>query len=156
MKKGMNNKGFSLVELIVVIAIMAVLVGVLAPQFLRYVERSRLQKDNQAIGEIANAAKSALAQENVNDEVGVTTITYSYSTSIPGFDITAPTGATSVNLFKSEMTSTVGTQVKINSKSYKSPSNVRIEINNSASGVSVNAVNYIENAGSTPIASKGL
>ncbi len=155
MKKGMNNKGFSLVELIVVIAIMAVLVGVLAPQFLRYVERSRLQKDNQAIGEIANAAKSALAQENVNDEVGVTTITYSYSASIPGFDINAPTGSTS-NLFKSEMTSTVGTQVKINSKSYKSPSNVRIEINNSASGVSVNAINYIENAGSTPIASKGL
>ncbi|HKM34419.1 MAG TPA: prepilin-type N-terminal cleavage/methylation domain-containing protein, partial [Lachnospiraceae bacterium] len=28
----MNNKGFSLVELIIVIAIMAVLVGILAPQ----------------------------------------------------------------------------------------------------------------------------
>ena len=31
MKKKMNNKGFSLVELIVVIAMMAVLIGVLAP-----------------------------------------------------------------------------------------------------------------------------
>ena len=41
----MNNKGFSLVELIIVIAIMAVLVGVLAPQFLRYVERGRQSKD---------------------------------------------------------------------------------------------------------------
>lgn len=28
-----NNKGFSLVELIIVIAIMAILAGVLAPQF---------------------------------------------------------------------------------------------------------------------------
>ena len=45
--KKMNNKGFSLVELIVVIAIMAVLVGVLAPQFIKYVERSRVSTDMQ-------------------------------------------------------------------------------------------------------------
>ena len=30
-----NNKGFSLVELIIVIAIMAILAGVLAPQFVK-------------------------------------------------------------------------------------------------------------------------
>ncbi len=48
MKKA-NNQGFSLVELIIVIAIMAVLVGVLAPQFIRYVERSRTQKDASAV-----------------------------------------------------------------------------------------------------------
>lgn len=41
-----QNKGFSLVELIIVIAIMAVLVGFLAPQFLKYVEKSR---DSKAI-----------------------------------------------------------------------------------------------------------
>lgn len=43
----MNEKGFSLVELIVVIAIMAVLVGVLAPQFIRYVEKTRESSDVQ-------------------------------------------------------------------------------------------------------------
>lgn len=43
--KKLNNKGFSLVELIIVIAIMAVLIGVLAPQYLRYVERSRRSAD---------------------------------------------------------------------------------------------------------------
>ena len=35
MNKKMNNKGFSLVELIIVIAIMVILVGALAPQFFK-------------------------------------------------------------------------------------------------------------------------
>lgn len=46
-KEKMNDKGFSLVELIIVIAIMAVLVVVLAPQYLKYVERSRNSTDLQ-------------------------------------------------------------------------------------------------------------
>lgn len=54
-----NNKGFSLVELIIVIAIMAVLIGVLAPQYLRYVEKSKKQADLSAVGQVFDAAKVA-------------------------------------------------------------------------------------------------
>ena len=54
MTKQNLKKGFSLVELIVVIAIMAVMVAVLAPSLLQYVERSRAQKDDSAMGEVAN------------------------------------------------------------------------------------------------------
>lgn len=56
----LNNKGFSLVELIIVIAIMAVLIGVLAPQYLRYVERSRVSADTQVASELQTAITTAL------------------------------------------------------------------------------------------------
>lgn len=56
-EKKLNNKGFSLVELIIVIAIMAVLIGVLAPQYLRYVERSRVSTDRDNITAIESACQ---------------------------------------------------------------------------------------------------
>lgn len=63
--KKLNNLGFSLVELIIVIAILAVLMGILAPQLVKYVEQSRRQRDESALDEIKNATQLALSDEEV-------------------------------------------------------------------------------------------
>lgn len=68
-QKTLTNKGFSLVELIIVVAIMAVLIGVLAPQYLRYVEKTRLQRDNTSMSDFANVAKIACTEEDVNTSI---------------------------------------------------------------------------------------
>lgn len=66
MEKKMNNKGFSLVELIIVIAIMVILVAVLAPQYLRYVEKSRVSSDVQTTVELINVMQVLAADPDVS------------------------------------------------------------------------------------------
>ena len=64
-QKSLNNKGFSLVELIIVIAIMAVLIGVLAPQYLKYVKNSKISSDIANAQEIATAINVAIADGKI-------------------------------------------------------------------------------------------
>ncbi len=51
----MKNKGFSLVELIVVIAIMAILVGIAVPVYTGYIGKAQKSKDIQMVDEVAHA-----------------------------------------------------------------------------------------------------
>ncbi len=73
-----KNQGFSLVELIVVIAIMAVLVGVLAPAYLRYVEKSRKSTDVSAISDIMAAGEKVAIDPQFSNE-NITTLTVTVS-----------------------------------------------------------------------------
>ena len=60
-----NNKGFSLVELIIVIAIMAILVGVMAPQLIKYIEKTNVSSDAQ----LCDSIKSALQTSMLDPEI---------------------------------------------------------------------------------------
>jgi len=70
--KKLNNKGFSLVELIIVIAIMAILVGVVGTQVIPYLENSRKAKDQQILSAWNTAAVSAYSTEAANLNAGAT------------------------------------------------------------------------------------
>ena len=68
MKKIFNNKGFTLVELIVVIAVIGVITVLLTPQFTSYIEKARIGTDKNAIGEVAHAAETAFVSINKNED----------------------------------------------------------------------------------------
>lgn len=71
-KKEGKNKGFSLVELIVVIAIMAILAIVIAPQVMKYIGKSKDSVDDANISLYKTAVTTALADEAVYSEVAAT------------------------------------------------------------------------------------
>lgn len=61
-----DNKGFTLVELVIVVAILAILVGILAPQYTKYVEKSRQSADVSNLENIVKGFKVAAADTDYN------------------------------------------------------------------------------------------
>ena len=64
-----SNKGFTLVELIIVIAIIAVLSVVIAPQYIKYVEKSRLSVDDSVAAEVLHNVEVLAVDAAVYDKI---------------------------------------------------------------------------------------
>lgn len=78
-----NNFGFSLIEMIIIVTIVAALISVLAPQYLKYVEKSRIIRDEEIADEIRRSCEMILSDDDEKLERGEYTITIT-----PNADIT--------------------------------------------------------------------
>ncbi len=67
MKK--NNAGFSLVELIIVVAIMAIAIGIMAPQLFKYVEKTNVSSDFQLADTVRTGVAFAIVDAEVQADV---------------------------------------------------------------------------------------
>ena len=78
-RKKKDNKGFTLVELVIVVAILAILVGLLAPQYTKYVEKSRKSADASNLEEIVKELKVVASDPQYSVPAGTFTIVMSHS-----------------------------------------------------------------------------
>lgn len=69
-EKKKDNKGFTLVELVIVVAILAILVGILAPQYTKYVEKSRKAADVSNLENLVTAFKTAASDGTTDIPAG--------------------------------------------------------------------------------------
>lgn len=72
-----NNKGFSLVELIVVVLIMAIIAVSLAPQVMKWVDQSRQSVDVQTRDSVVSAFTIASVDSALQNKTATVTITKS-------------------------------------------------------------------------------
>ncbi len=120
--KLIGNKGFSLVELIIVIAIMAVLMAVLAPQLIKYVEKSRVQTDDTFMSELKHTVELACSDDVIYSGLSMTdtnTVTWTCA------DATGPIAVAMTNTdaaaaMTTAITTTIGSMAhKAASKTYQ-------------------------------------
>lgn len=153
-----NNKGFSLVELIVVIAIMAVLVAVLAPQFTKYIDRSRQSVDAQTVSGIVTAVQVGCADVidySIADDTYTITIATSGTTVEKGDDSISADGATPGNIADAIVDSCGALDtLKETSNAFKGGITIQIVITNGVPEVSYDS-DFAGYIGSTDVITSG-
>ncbi len=93
MKKTKNNKGFSLVELIVVVLILGILAVAVTPQVMKWVGKSKISADKDSANALKSAITTALADWQAQDNGKIPTATTATNLKVTDFgkNNTAPT-----------------------------------------------------------------
>lgn len=96
-----NNKGFSLVELIVVVLIIAIIAVALAPQVMKYVGKARTGTEANNIATIKSAVQAAVADYQADggliDEKATKDTTYTLTPGSKGTDGVLNKGTVATN-----------------------------------------------------------
>jgi len=100
---GKDNKGFSLVELIIVIAIMAILSAALAPQLMKYIQRSRESTDHGTMVSLKNTVNAVLSESHVHKDCYGKTITLEFAVSDDLDSASSVTSSDDSELLRSEL-----------------------------------------------------
>ncbi len=129
-----REKGFSLVELIIVIAIMAVLVGVMAPQYIKYVEKSRISSDDSNAAELLKNVTTALANEDALADL---------DSSVTNADIAVLT-ATGIEYTTASSCSSLVKEIQ---DTMSTDDSVKIQSTRSKNSVYVISIDYLEGTG---------
>lgn len=93
--KRKNNKGFSLVELIVVVLIMGIIAVALAPQVMKWVGTSKEQTDESNKAALKSSVQVALADWQIDNAIPASGSDQTYTVSagtLSGSDATGWTG----------------------------------------------------------------
>lgn len=151
-ERKLNNKGFSLVELIIVIAIMVILVVVFAPQYLRFVNNSRISTDVQTAANMVTAIESSIAEGSqpfgsnsdvTVDEIGDFAATIPNFTALPASRLTGDntswiiTGNDNTGVTRITLTTANDAGTNVNYEIYPDPdSSTNHGINNMHTGTS--------------------
>lgn len=132
-----DNKGFSLVELIIVIAIMAILVGIVGTQVIPYIDKSRNAKDIQKLSGLCTDAMTAYSSNAANiDSAATYTITIK-----DGVTITTGTGSDKILASFKELNSyTKIADLGLESKEGKKVTSVTIDCKNTQPMITVKTV----------------
>ena len=73
-----NRKGFTLIELMIVVAIIGILAAVAIPGFMRYIKSSKTTEAQTNLKSIADGASSWFQAEHASDTTGLKMYTKSY------------------------------------------------------------------------------
>lgn len=154
---GSGNRGFSLVELIIVIAIMAILVGVMAPQLIKYIEKANVSADTQ----LCDTIHSAIAISLTDPEIITSTDPYDdgwitdFTTPNNDFRMDSHGGGYLTSTFAKNVNDIVGEDVFQSATTFKenfksNPANslgiLCVRVNSSGSGFTV-YISHSDNTG---------